>query len=45
MKAILVAIAIAIGTYGAIGMVSAKQTKTTVQKSLDRMSAIEAELK
>ena len=44
MKAILIAIAIAIGAYGAIGMVSAKQAKTTVQKSLDRVSAIEASL-
>lgn len=45
MKAILVAIAIALGAYGAIGMEAAQQSHSTVQKSLDRMSAVEATLK
>ena len=45
MKAILVAIAIALGAYGAIGMEAAQQSHSTVQKSLDRMSAVEAALK
>ena len=45
MKAILVAIAIAACAYGAIGMEAAQQSHSTVQKSLDRMSAVEAALK
>lgn len=45
MKAILAIILVAVCAYGAIGYVSAKQTTSTVQKSLDRINAVEAALK
>ncbi|MDO8279817.1 MAG: hypothetical protein Q7T63_17035 [Burkholderiaceae bacterium] len=45
MKALLVAIVIAICAYGAAGMEAAQQSHSTVQKSLDRLSAVEATLK
>ena len=44
MKAITAIVLVALGTYGAIGMSSAKETKSTVQKSIDRITAVEATL-
>ncbi len=45
MKAIAAIIIIALGAYGALGLAASEQTTSTVQKSLDRMNAVEASLK
>jgi hypothetical protein len=42
MKAIVAIVLAALCAYGAMGMSSAKEAKSTVQKSLDRMQAVEA---
>jgi hypothetical protein len=45
MKAIIALVAIVCVVYGAMGTLAAKQSTTTVQKSLDRMTAVDAALK
>ncbi len=44
-KALVVIFAIACVAYAVAGTMSAKQTSTQVQQSLDRMTAVEAALK
>ncbi len=45
MKAIVAFVLVALCAYGALGMSSAKEATSTVQKSLDRMQAAEVNLK
>ncbi len=45
MKAFAALVIVAVCAYGAISVSATTQTKGTVQKSLDRMTAVEAALK
>lgn len=44
-KKIILIVLIALGAYGALAMSSTQGTTATVEKSLDRMQAVEANLK